>query len=152
MTRVMMSKPYELMIDLKLFGKLSHFKFPLRERKREATWQLNSKEKKNLFFNCPEINSLFSFPCNAKRLLSFWCFWHFLSNSDILISLSLFKSFFFPLFWLKSVVDASTLFRLHMQRKAGLQAEGHPLEFVDVSWSEGGLEETLKVGRKMRRY
>lgn len=67
-----MSKPYELMIDLKLFGKLSHFKFPLREGNEKATWQLHSKEKKkNLFFfllNCPEINSLFSFPCNAKKI------------------------------------------------------------------------------------
>jgi hypothetical protein len=48
MTRVMMSKPYELMTDLKLFGKLSHFKFPLRERGHVAA-SFKSRGKNLLF-------------------------------------------------------------------------------------------------------
>lgn len=112
----MMSKPHELKIDLKLFGKLAHFKFPLRERERKATWQLHSKRKKNLFFlNCPEINSLFSFPCNAKKITVLLMFLSF-SFKFRYFNL-LFSFYFFFLFWLKSVVDASLLFRLHM--KAG---------------------------------
>lgn len=116
----MMSKPHELKIDLKLFGKLSHFKFPLRERERKATWQLHSKRKKKSFFlNCPEINSLFSFPCNAKKITVLLMFLSF-SFKFRYFNL-LFSFYFFFLFWLKSVVDASLRFRLHL--KAG-QAAG----------------------------
>ena len=113
------------MIDLKLFGKLSRLKFPLRGREREAMWQLKSKrKKKSFFFNCPEINSLFSFPCNAKRLLSFWCFWHFFPKFRY-FNFSLFKSLFF-LYWLKLLGDVSTLFRQHLPRRVGLQGDGCP--------------------------
>jgi hypothetical protein len=47
----MMSKQYELMIDLKLFGKHSHFKFPLRVRERiEPRGSLIEKKVKIIFF------------------------------------------------------------------------------------------------------
>lgn len=51
MTRVMMSKPYELMIDLKLFGHLSHFKFPLRGNERPRGNFIQKKKIKTSFFS-----------------------------------------------------------------------------------------------------
>lgn len=81
MTRVMMSKPYELMTDLKLFGKLSIE----RARKRG---HVAASFKREFFFIALKYILYFPFYIMLKRLLSFWCVWHSLSNSDILISLS----------------------------------------------------------------
>lgn len=137
MTRVMMSEPYELMVDLKLFGKLSHFKIPLRTREWEATWQLHSKEERKIsflfFLNCPEI-TYFSFHVMLKWLLSFWCFWHFLSNSDILISIS-HPSFFFFFssdwnLWLIMAFSAGCTWRV-----------AHTSKLKDVLWNYRCLQE-----------
>lgn len=112
---------------------------------------IRKREKKFIFFPLPWNKfSIFPFHVMPKRLLSFWCFWHFLSNSDILISLSLFKFFVCSSSdwnqWLTSALWAALA-------KQGWHARWWmSSEFAPVSWREGGLEGMPRVGWKVRRY
>lgn len=78
-----------------------------------------------------------------KRLLSFWWFFlAFFSNSDILISLHFF--FFSYSNWNQWLMLAFSLGCTWKARQACLR------EFAGVSWSEGDLEEMLRVSREVR--
>lgn len=94
------------MTDLKLFGKLSHFKFPLREREREKERPCGSFIQKRIFFHCPEINSLFSFLRNAKKIIVFLMLLAFSFKFRYFNLPFSFKFCFVFLFGLTSVVDA----------------------------------------------